>query len=91
MNTRRKTAVKNNTATGRINGRNANTTTSLKTVFGSTTVPDTFVIVSDWFGSLYIKRNGYPLTNSLGWTRYFRTRNSARKRISRERRGDFHN
>jgi hypothetical protein len=87
MNTRKKTAVK----TGRVNTTLPNTTTGLKTKFGQTAVADTFVIKSDWFGSYFIERNGYVLTNSRGWTRYFRTRNSARKRISRERRGDFHN
>lgn len=31
------------------------------------------------------------LRNKAGWIRIFSTRNSARKRISRERFGDFHN
>jgi hypothetical protein len=91
MNTRKKTAVK----TGRVSGHDANVSTGLKTVFSKVKVgvntSDTYVIKSDWFGNFYIQRNGFTLTSSRGWTRYFRTRNSARKRISRERRGDFHN
>lgn len=34
--------------------------------------------------------NGQPLTTPNGSVRYFATANSARKRISRERRGNFH-
>lgn len=37
-----------------------------------------------------IERDGQPLTAADGTIRRFATRNSARKRITRERRGDFH-
>ncbi len=81
---RKKTA----TLTGRTNTTKANVATK-----------ETFTIKMDWLaGAYYITRTnvagdwfGTPLRDSNGWTRYFATRNSARKRISRERRGDFHN
>lgn len=41
-------------------------------------------------GHYYITLNGEVLRDSAGWTRYFSTRNAARKRISRERRQSFH-
>lgn len=37
-----------------------------------------------------VTRNGVILNDSAGSARNFATRNSARKRISRELRGDFH-
>ncbi len=49
----------------------------------------TFVIAGD--GPFYITANGVALTDTYGAVRYFRTRNAARKRISRERLGDYHN
>lgn len=51
--------------------------------------PDTFEILGTP-GRFYITRNGVELRDGAGFTRYFNTRNSARKRIARERSGDFH-
>jgi hypothetical protein len=47
--------------------------------------------VKDYYGDYFVTRNGDPLTDRNYRTRFFVSRNSARKRISRERRGDFHN
>ena len=76
------------TTTGRIDGTRPNVTTR-----GNVTITkDTFVIIHDfWTGSYIIERNGMILRDKNGWTRRFVSRNGARKRISRERLGDFHN
>ena len=63
------------------------TTTSITTV--TTGTEDSFEIVS-YFGGYAVKRNGLLLVNDRGDVRVFVTRNAARKRISRERRGNFH-
>lgn len=74
-----------------MNTRNATATRTGRTNT-TTKVADVYTIKTDWFaGSFYIVRNGNVLVNKSGWTRYFSSRNGARKRISRERRGDFHN
>jgi len=64
------------------------TTTLTAPVTTGTTI-DLFEIVEE-NGLFYVTRNGMFLTNRYGRARSFITRNTARKRISRERRGDFH-
>lgn len=65
-----------------------------KNLFTSLNAPDTYVIVQTICSDYIVKKNGIALvkTDKYGgeWLRYFKTRNSARKRISRERRGQFH-
>lgn len=67
-----------------------NTLTTSSTTTPTTT--DTFEIVADTYRGygFVVLRNGTALTYPDGSTRTFPTRNAARKRISRERRGDFH-
>jgi hypothetical protein len=57
------------------------------------TVTIGFEIVTDTYRGygFNVTRDGVALTDRYGSTRNFTTRNSARKRISRELRGDFHN
>lgn len=45
------------------------------------------VLTNDGF---MVTLDGNPLRDQNGLVRYFRTRNSARKRIARERSGNFH-
>jgi hypothetical protein len=59
----------------------SNTTTTTETV--------TFTIAGVE-GAYTILRNGVTLTWPSGYPRYFSTRGTARKRISRERSGQFH-
>lgn len=42
-------------------------------------------------GNYMVKREGVYLVDHTGQVRIFRTHAGARKRISRDRRGDFHN
>jgi hypothetical protein len=62
--------------------------------FTSLTAPDTYVIEQTGCGDYIVKKNGIVLTEKdqygCEWLRYFKTRNSARKRIARERSGNFH-
>lgn len=51
---------------------------------------DRYEIVSG-LGYFSVTRNGLSLIDRDGYRRTFTTRNAARKRISRERRGNFHN
>jgi hypothetical protein len=54
------------------------------------TAQNNYVIVS-WYNGFAIEReDGTLLRNRYGAVREFATRNSARKRIARERSGDFH-
>lgn len=62
-------------------------TTTLDTVTDNRTAMYTINAAGGYF---YITRNGVYLTNKFGNARTFITRNAARKRISRERRGNFH-
>ena len=57
------------------------------------TSPETteFQIVPAGAAGFTITLNGETLTWPSGHTRYFTTRNAARKRISRERKQSFHN
>jgi hypothetical protein len=41
-------------------------------------------------GFYYVYKNGVLLKDKNGTDRRFKTRNSARKRVARERAGDFH-
>lgn len=86
MSTRKKTA----TLTGRTDTTTTNTTTGSRDWRKFFTTP-TFTIVKDYYGDYFVTRNGDPLTDRNYRTRFFVSRNSARKRISRERRQDFHN
>lgn len=47
-------------------------------------------VIDQRIGGFVVLRNGFELRDADGWARIFRTRNSARKRISRERRGNYH-
>jgi hypothetical protein len=59
--------------------------------FTSLKAPDTYTIVQTCCQDFIVKKNGIVLTKKDSeFLRYFKTRNSARKRISRERRGQFH-
>jgi hypothetical protein len=62
--------------------------------FTSLKAPDTYMIEQTCCGDYVVKKNGIALTKTdkIGneFLRYFKTRNSARKRISRERRCSFH-
>lgn len=68
----------------------------METITTATQNTDTYAIIDTpdplgTTGIVYIvTRNGRPLTDRFGYTRYFATRNSARKRIARERSGDYH-
>ena len=62
-------------------------TTTLTPVTAGTT--DTYTIVEN-AGYFYVVRNGLYLRDRFNNPRTFITRNAARKRISRERRGNFH-
>ena len=53
-----------------------------------TTTPTYGIVVNA--GLFYVTRNGTYLTDKNGVARAFASRNAARKRISRERRGSFH-
>ena len=61
------------------------TTTQMPALTGTYTYT---IVEAD--GYFYIDRNGVYLTDRNGRARVFATRVSARKRISRERRGNFH-
>ena len=50
----------------------------------------TYAIVSNGAGAWNVLVNGEVLTDSTGMPRTFNTRATARKRISRERSGNFH-
>ncbi len=63
----------------------SNTSTTETTSTGFEIVADTY----RGYG-FNVTRDGVALTDRYGSTRNFTTRNSARKRISRELRGDFH-
>lgn len=54
-----------------------------------TVITDTYEIVA-YDGLFYVTRNGQDLTDHRGDSRSFISRNAARKRISRERSGNFH-
>jgi hypothetical protein len=59
--------------------------------FTSLRAPDTYVIVKTFCEDYIVKKNGAVLTKKDSTAlRYFNSRNSARKRIARERSGDFH-
>jgi hypothetical protein len=49
-----------------------------------------YIIVQTPFSDYMIKRNGRTLRDRTGHTRFYVSRNSARKRISRERSSDYH-
>jgi hypothetical protein len=64
--------------------------TNTGTIDTATTTEATYTIEGNDESGFYITINGLPLANRYGSTRYFSSRNSARKRIARERSGDFH-
>ena len=81
-------SIRKNTATR--TGRTKTTKANITTVSKVTT--PAFTIAYSWANlSYYIVRNARVLLDKAGYPRFFRTRNSARKRVSRERFGDFHN
>ena len=51
---------------------------------------DLYAIHSVGDGTFYVTKNGVVLKNREDLVRYFSTRSSARKHITRERRGDYH-
>lgn len=51
---------------------------------------DRFEIVRTTYNDFEVLKNGVALTDRNGYRRIFLTRNSARKRIARERSGNFH-
>jgi hypothetical protein len=65
---------------------NETNTATISTIPNLEIVPDTY----SGYGYNVRRVDGTRLTNRLGAVRIFATRNSARKRISRERVGNFH-
>ncbi len=55
----------------------------------TTTIEDVYEVEAQNFG-FAVRRNGTFLTDANGSVRIYVTRNAARKRISRERSGNFH-
>ena len=52
---------------------------------------DRYEIVWNAVAALFtVVKNGAALVDSAGYARLFKTRNAARKRIARERSGNFH-
>lgn len=61
------------------------------TISESTTTTGNYTITTNDAGNFIVLRDGQPLRDVYGNTRWFTSRNAARKRISRERKGNFHN
>ena len=63
---------------------------TLENTIDINTITERFTISGNDFDGFTIARDGITLTNRYGSVRIFATRNSARKRIARERSGNFH-
>lgn len=62
---------------------------SISTAVQTQTAEPVFMIVRNNDGNFYVTRDGVYLSNRSGTVRVFTSRSSARKHITRERRGIF--